>query len=147
VFGTQVAPSVQATQSNYRRVHGGLPTPLIDWFLTPTPDAVTLVDVPQSEQGPLLPRQVQPQCGDCRRRWVHPRRIRRTGRGFSAGQVIQALAVDFTVNTDARSVLSCADWRMFQRRWRRVRFAAGTGRAASGKHSSIRSNRRRSSET
>ena len=112
VFGTQVAPSVQATQSNYRRVHGGLPTPLIDWFLTPTPDAVTLVDVPQSEQGHCF-------LGKYNRNAVIAVADGFTPPDspnwawFSAGQVIQALAVDFTVNTDARSVLSCADWRMF----------------------------------
>lgn len=30
--GTQVAPSVQATESNYQQVHGGDPTRHLEWF-------------------------------------------------------------------------------------------------------------------
>ncbi|WP_246074477.1 NDP-hexose 2,3-dehydratase family protein [Nonomuraea terrae] len=34
--GTQLAPTVQATRSNYTRVHGGLPVPYLDRFLGTT---------------------------------------------------------------------------------------------------------------
>ena len=46
----QLAPSVQATQSNYERVHGGLETVFLDWFLGPRP-GIILDDFLQSEQG------------------------------------------------------------------------------------------------
>ena len=46
----QLAPTVQATQSNYERVHGSQETPFLDWFLGQRQDAV-LDDCLQSEQG------------------------------------------------------------------------------------------------
>ena len=46
----QIAPTVQATQSNYDRVHGGRPTPFLEYFTDPRPGTVLLHQL-QSEQG------------------------------------------------------------------------------------------------
>ena len=48
VHGTQLAPTLQATRSNFTRVHGGRPTRFLDLFRAG--DAV-LSDGPHSEQG------------------------------------------------------------------------------------------------
>ncbi|MFD7627289.1 NDP-hexose 2,3-dehydratase family protein [Streptomyces sp. NPDC059851] len=45
----QLSPTVQATRSNYTRVHGGRPVPYLDYFLTPGRGRV-LSDALQSEQ-------------------------------------------------------------------------------------------------
>src|ERR1700690_319664 len=46
----QLSPTVQATKSNYTRVHGGSPIRYLDYFIRPGRGRV-LVDVLQSEQG------------------------------------------------------------------------------------------------
>jgi oxidase EvaA len=47
---TQLSPTLQATRSNYTRVHKGKPIPYLDYFTAPWRGRV-LVDVLQSEQG------------------------------------------------------------------------------------------------
>lgn len=47
---TQLSPTIQATRSNYTRVHNGKPTPYLEYFTAPWRGRV-LVDVLQSEQG------------------------------------------------------------------------------------------------
>lgn len=51
--GVQVSPTVQATRSNFMRVHGGAATPYLDHFRSPERAGRqrVLVDVRQSEQG------------------------------------------------------------------------------------------------
>lgn len=101
--GLQLAPTVQATRSNYSRLHGGNPVPYLDYFRDAARHHV-LADVRQSEQGswfdgkrnrnmviettedvPLLER-------FC---WL------------SIGQIHQLLAEEDLINMDARTVLSC----------------------------------------
>ena len=48
--GLQVSPTVQATRSNYTRVHGGKAVPYLEYFLGTT-RSVVMADVRQSEQG------------------------------------------------------------------------------------------------
>ena len=109
VGGTQIGPSVQATQSNYLQVHGGKPTPMIEMFKAGKGVQNLFVDVEQSEQGDRFDgkynRNVVAQADpafeileDEAWRW------------FSAAAVRSALARDFTFNTDSRSVLCCSDW-------------------------------------
>jgi len=109
VGGTQIGPSVQATQSNYQQVHGGKPTPMIELFRTGQAVQRLFVDVEQSEQGDRFDGkynrnvvvQVDPAFeapADGAWRW------------FAASVVRAALARDFTLNTDTRSVLCCSDW-------------------------------------
>lgn len=109
VHGTQVGPTVQATRSNYLRVHGGQPTEMIDLFAAPSPAAKRVTHVEQSEQGDRflgkynLNAVVEVDCdfqGPAQRTW----------RWFDAHAVREALTQEFTFNTDARSVLCCTDW-------------------------------------
>ncbi len=101
--GIQLSPTVQATRSNYTRVHGGLPVPYLDHFTDPSRHTV-LADVRQSEQGA----------------WFYQKRNRNMVvavtedvellDGFcwlTLGQLHRLLLVDDLVNMDARTVLSC----------------------------------------
>lgn len=106
--GMQLSPTVQATKSNYSRVHGGSAVKYLDCFRRPEPGSV-VADVLQSEQGS----------------WFLGKRNRnmivRVGPEVEAeedfawltlGQVNMLLRQDNVVNMDARTVLSCLpDWR------------------------------------
>jgi oxidase EvaA len=99
----QLSPTVQATRSNYTRVHRGNRTRYLEYFAGPERGRV-LVDVLQSEQGSWFYRKrnrnmVVEVTGDlplhedfC---WLPLR------------QVLDLLHVDNLVNMDARTVLSC----------------------------------------
>ncbi|TCP53440.1 oxidase EvaA [Tamaricihabitans halophyticus] len=101
--GIQVSPTVQATRSNYTRVHGGSAIPYLDYFRERERHRV-LVDVRQSEQGS----------------WFLSKRNRNMVievaedvevlDGFhwlTLGQLHELLGEDDAVNMDARSVLAC----------------------------------------
>lgn len=110
VGGTQVGPSVQATESNYQRVHGGLPTPMIDCFIGEPPAGVRLwSDSLQSEQGDRF-------LGKYNRNALaqvpadRPVPDGGAWRWFDAADVRAALVRDYVVNTDARSVMVCSPW-------------------------------------
>jgi oxidase EvaA len=105
----QLAPSCQATASNADRVHGGTPTPFALPFLGPFAGGrgTILSDSLQSEQGSrfLAKRNrnavlLDPAIGEPGplHRWVPFATLR------------ELLAVEFRVNTDARSVLCTSDW-------------------------------------
>ena len=99
----QLSPTVQATPSNYRRVHRGTEVKYLDYFTHPDPDSV-LVDVLQSEHGAWFYRKrnrnmiVEP-AGDVPEldgfRWM------------TLGQIAQLVRLDNAVGMDARTVLSC----------------------------------------
>ncbi|MDI5963014.1 NDP-hexose 2,3-dehydratase family protein [Streptomyces sp. SL54] len=108
VNGVQLSPTVQATKSNYTRVHGGSAVPYIDLFRNPEPHSV-VADVLQSEQGSWF---------------LHKRNrnmVVEVGPEVEAaedfcwltlGQVNTLLSQDDMVNMDARTVLSCLpEWR------------------------------------
>lgn len=110
VGGTQVGPSVQATESNYQRVHGGRPTPLINCFVGERPARVRLwADSRQSEQGDRFlgkyNRNALAEVGE-----DHPVPVDAPWRWFDAAEVRAALMCDYAVNTDARSVMVCSPW-------------------------------------
>ncbi|MEU8265876.1 NDP-hexose 2,3-dehydratase family protein [Sphaerisporangium sp. NPDC049002] len=100
--GLQLSPTVQATRSNYTRVHQGRPVPYLDHFRNPT--GRVLADVRQSEQGAWFYRKrnrnmvvevaedIEPADGFC---WL------------TLGQVHELLSVPDLVNMDARTVLAC----------------------------------------
>lgn len=104
----QAAPSVQATESNYKRVHRGNETPFVDYFLGGR-DAQVRADSLQSEQGTRflgkynrnmvveLPVPAVLEEGDAYRWWP-------------VEELCALLGMDFQINTDARSVLVCAPW-------------------------------------
>lgn len=110
VTGTQVGPSVQATLSNYSRVHGGKPTPLLECFLdAQLAKATTLTDVLQSEQGDrFIGKFNRNMVAALPAGWDAP--LPPNLAWFDAAAVREALHTDFAVNTDARSVLCSCDW-------------------------------------
>jgi dTDP-4-dehydro-6-deoxy-alpha-D-glucopyranose 2,3-dehydratase len=108
VRGTQLAPTVQATASNQDRVHGGASTRFLEWFRD-TPSGKMRSDVLASEQGwRFLGKQnrnvvvtsdptAEPADGGAWR-WLDRATVR------------TLLGRDFTVNTDARSVIVTSPW-------------------------------------
>jgi len=98
----QLSPTVQATRSNYMRVHQGNAIPYLEYFVAPRPSRV-LADSLQSEQGGWFlhkrnrnivvetTEDVEP----------HP-----DFRWLTLKQIHELLAHDDTVNMDARTVLS-----------------------------------------
>ncbi|MEL3946613.1 NDP-hexose 2,3-dehydratase family protein [Streptomyces sp. LNU-CPARS28] len=103
IDGIQLSPTVQATRSNYTRVHRGGATRHLEHFAGPGRGRV-LVDSLQSEQGAWFWRKhnrnmvVEP-VGEVAEhpdfRWIALRTVRRL------------LRVDHLVNMDTRSVLGC----------------------------------------
>lgn len=103
INGVQISPTVQATKSNYTRVHKGKPVPYLDYFRD-TPSEAVLADVLQSEQGSWFYRkrnrnmivevtgEIEPHEDFC---WL------------TIGQLHELLKVDNLINMDARTVLSC----------------------------------------
>ncbi|MET9096658.1 NDP-hexose 2,3-dehydratase family protein [Streptomyces cyaneofuscatus] len=101
--GIQLSPTVQATRSNFSRVHGGAAVPYLDHFREPGARRV-IVDVRQSEQGSWFYRK-------CNRNMV----VEITGEvevldsfcWLSLGQLLRLLREEDLVNMDTRTVLSC----------------------------------------
>lgn len=102
VNGAQLAPTVQATKSNYQRVHGGKSVPYLQTAQHGNP---VLYDEFQSEQNSRFLRKrnrnkvvqverCEPSIDD-RFLWLH------------LMEVLQSLRQSNMVNTDARSVLAC----------------------------------------
>lgn len=103
INGAQVSPTVQATRSNYSRVHGGRATPYLEYFVD-APPTLTVVDELQSEQAS---------------RFLHKRNrnmivdvpsdipVHSGFRWIPLSQIRRLLAMDNVINMDARSVLSC----------------------------------------
>ncbi|OZM74152.1 NDP-hexose 2,3-dehydratase [Amycolatopsis antarctica] len=103
VNGVQVSPTVQATRSNYLRVHEGAPVPYLSYFRE-LGDHRVLADVLQSEQGAWFYRKrnrnmivevdedVEALDDFC---WM------------TIGQLNVLLGEDNMLNMDARTVLSC----------------------------------------
>jgi len=105
----QLAPSVQATKSNYERVHGGKSTPYLELFIN---EKKLLINIQNSEQGDrfinkfnrnakrLVSKSFYYDCSDKRYQWM------------SSVSLKQKLQENYTVNTDARSVISTGAWYM-----------------------------------
>lgn len=109
----QLSPTVQATRSNYTRVHRGAAVPYLDHFwsavLTPTP-------VTSIERGRVLADVIQSEFGSWAFRKANRNMIIETSgdlpvfEGFcwlTLGQIGALLRRDNLVNMDARSVFSC----------------------------------------
>jgi oxidase EvaA len=103
VNGLQLCPTVQATRSNYTRVHGGASVPYLEYFRDTARHRV-IADVRQSEQGAWFRKKrnrnmvveveedVDPLDGFC---WL------------TLGQLHRLLRAEDLINMDARTVLSC----------------------------------------
>ncbi|MEV5357091.1 NDP-hexose 2,3-dehydratase family protein [Streptomyces sp. NPDC052693] len=107
VNGVQLSPTVQATKSNYMRVHGGSEVPYLDRFRRPELGSV-VADVLQSEQGSWFLRKRN------RNMIIAVGADVEAGEDFAwltLGQVNALLREENLVNMDARTVLSCMpDW-------------------------------------
>ncbi len=101
--GLQLSPTVQATRSNYMRVHQGKAVPYLDYFRNTAGNRV-VADVLQSEQGA----------------WFYQKRNRNMivevrdevpladdFHWLTFGQLHQLLGVANLINMDARTVLAC----------------------------------------
>lgn len=108
VHETHIAPTLQATRSNYKRLHGGKPTAFLDLFKTAT---TVLSDGAYSEQGTrflwkfnrnsvvALPKENALDLSGLKHwAWCPSASLR------------ALLDRDYTVNTDARSVIATAPW-------------------------------------
>lgn len=108
IGGTQVGPTVQATRSNYQRVHGGAPTRYLEWFQG-SPGVAVAADVTASEQGTRF-------LSKRNRNLVVTTTAAVTEgaawRWFPSSELRRALADDLVVNTDARSVLVSSPWEL-----------------------------------
>jgi oxidase EvaA len=103
----QLSPTVQATRSNYTRVHGGKRPQYLDLF-TDRGASATLVDQLQSEQGARFMRKrnrniIIDVAGE-----VPPHE---DFHWLTLGQIHRLLRADNIVNMDARTVLACASVR------------------------------------
>ncbi|MET3988093.1 NDP-hexose 2,3-dehydratase family protein [Streptomyces sp. PvR034] len=99
----QLSPTVQATRSNYTRVHGGRPVPYLDFFRNASRHRV-LADVLQSEQGAWFYRKRN------RNIIVETHDDVELLDGFhwlSVGQLHALLSEHDLVNMDARTVMAC----------------------------------------
>lgn len=100
----QLSPTVQATRSNYVRVHNGRATPYVEYFRD-APRERVLVDVLQSEQGAWFWRKRN------RNMVVEVEEDVEEREGFrwlTLEQINHLLLSDNVVNMDARTVLACA---------------------------------------
>jgi len=109
----QIAPTVQATYSNYMCKHGGSNTHYLSYF-TGDQNISAHSDSLQSEQGNRFAEKFNrnsvlsvvdnPSIAGDMFYWA------------SSGDLRQALLTDYCVNTDARSVLTTAPWRLISSR-------------------------------
>ncbi len=102
----QLAPTCQATASNIARVHSGEMPPYSEYFMQGKANIV--YDSLQSEQGT---------------RFLYKRNrnvlavtssvpVRDTHRWLPVDEMLELLKLDYVVNSDARSVLTCSPWRL-----------------------------------
>lgn len=101
--GIQLSPTVQATRSNFTRVHRGADVPYLEYFQDTSAHHV-LADIRQSEQGSWFYRKRN------RNMVVEVADDVEAAHGFrwlTLGQIHQLLGDDDVINMDARSVLSC----------------------------------------
>jgi oxidase EvaA len=109
IGGVQLAPTVQATKSNYMRVHGGAPTPYLRLFTEPDPGSV-VSDTLQSEQGTRFLGKYNRNVTVIVKDSADAEPINHIWKWCDASSLSACLNGDFTVNTDARSVLVCTPW-------------------------------------
>jgi dTDP-4-dehydro-6-deoxy-alpha-D-glucopyranose 2,3-dehydratase len=99
----QLSPTVQATRSNYTRIHRGKPTPYLEYFLAPQRHRV-LADSLQTEQGGwFLHKRNRNMIVEV----VDDIEVLEDYCWLSIGQIQRLLCIDNVVNMDTRTVLSC----------------------------------------
>ena len=104
---TQIAPTVQATYSNYSRKHGGKPTKYLDLVLACDSRNVVSSSL-QSENGSkFFQKRNRNQVCISRDINLDPEGLYSIWR---LEKLFSLIDCDFTINTDARSVLASSDW-------------------------------------
>jgi len=102
----QIAPTVQATKSNYTQVHKGSLPDYIEYFLSPN-NSLVMLDILQSEQGARFLKKRN------RNMIVQVREeipVKPNFFWLTLGQISRLLERDNIVNMDARSVISCISY-------------------------------------
>jgi len=99
----QLAPTLQATRSNFTQVHKGRVPPYLEYFIG-HPGATTIVDILQSEQGARFLRK--------RNRNIIVEMdedvpVQKDYCWLTLGQIQKIMRYDNIINMDARTVLSC----------------------------------------
>lgn len=110
---TQFAPSVQATESNFSRLHGGEATAFLDLVQDEGAGRPgRMADVRQSEQGGMFRNKYNRNVAQL----IDGERALQEQWRWAPSSDVRGLCLrDFTLNTDARSVLSSAPWRLLSR--------------------------------
>lgn len=109
----QLAPTIQSTDGNIKRLHGGAAPPLVEWFTEKTA-ARMQYDGLQSEEGSRY-------YGKYNRNVVFEitssslPELPSNFRWFTLDAVREMVASSNVFNTDARSVLSCMDWEFLRK--------------------------------
>ena len=99
----QLSPTIQATKSNFNRVHKGKTPDYLEYFISPNPDDI-LVDQLQTEQGARFLKKRN------RNVIVYSSKIEAVNEKFmwlTLWQIEQLMRDDNIVNMDTRTVLSC----------------------------------------
>ncbi|MCG3178525.1 MAG: hypothetical protein BIFFINMI_00853 [Phycisphaerae bacterium] len=99
----QISPTVQATRSNYMRIHQGRSPHYLEYFLDRSRGRV-LVDSLQSEQGSRFFRKLN---RNIVVETTEEVAVREDFCWLTLGQILRLLRQDNVVNMDARTVLSC----------------------------------------
>ena len=108
VGGVQIAPTIQATESNFQRVHGGAATRFIEWFLSGSDEHV-VTDVLGSEIGSRFLRKRN---RNALALVPAGRRVALGGawRWFDGVELRAVLGRSYAVGTEARSVIVSGPW-------------------------------------
>lgn len=107
----QFAPSCQATSSNAEQVHGGSLPPFLNHFTSPT--SKIIYNSLQSEQGSRFYKKRNTNC------IVETENIFDVPQSFlwtNIDNLLELVHTDYSLNTDARSVLVSAPWEMIVER-------------------------------
>lgn len=100
----QYAPTVQATKSNYERVHGGARTPFLELFTSDTKGMI--VDVEGSEQGDRFLNKFNRNMKRVGANELSPLEQHEGFEWVDRERLKLLLSSDYVLNTDARSVIA-----------------------------------------
>ncbi|MEM9397917.1 MAG: NDP-hexose 2,3-dehydratase family protein [Pseudomonadota bacterium] len=106
----QLAPTVQSTEANYKQLHGGKPTPFIEWFLGERATATPVYDQLQSEEASRYYGKYNRNVVMLMRPASDAPPLPNTFHWFNLSDIQQFAVSSNILNTDARSVLSGMPW-------------------------------------
>jgi len=111
VNGTQIGPSVQATVSNYKRVHGGEETKFLRYFKRSNDDNYECINNSiQLEQGKRFMNKSNCNSIIRLRSRYFLNDLDDKFRWFEIKELLSLLDEDYLINTDSRSVLISCNW-------------------------------------